>query len=100
MQPTFICHKCQKKIVRKQDLLTTMLYVRIYLFHNTCFSQQFFFSRFIPINTVLGLYFTWYTFAVGIILTITEPSVIWIFFLIPTLYRFMSYYYIERHFWR
>lgn len=98
MKPTFICHKCQKKIVRKQDLITTIFYVRIYLFHNTCFSQQFFFSSFIPINTLFGVYFIWYTLAIGAILTITEPSVIWIIFLVPVLYRFISYYYIERHF--
>ncbi|MGZ9782558.1 permease [Bacillus sp. IT-79MI2] len=98
MKPPFICHKCQKKIVRKQDLITTIFYIRIYLFHNTCFSQQFFFSSFIPINTLFGAYFIWYTLAIGSVLTITEPSIIWIFFLLPALYRFISYYYIERHF--
>ncbi|MCI0764302.1 permease [Bacillus sp. TL12] len=98
MRPTFICHKCKKTITRKQDLVTTMFYIRIYLFHNTCFNQQVFFSSFIPINTLFGAYFIWYTLAIGSILTISDPSVIWIFFLVPTLYHFISYYYIERHF--
>ncbi|MEN1935823.1 permease [Paenibacillus sp. 102] len=98
MRTTFICHKCQKKIIRKQDLITTMFYIRIYLFHNTCFGQQFFFSSFLPINTLFGIYFILYTLVVGSILTITEPSVIWIFFLTPALCRLISYYYIERHF--
>lgn len=98
MKPTFICHKCKKSIARKQDLVTTIFYIRIYLFHHTCFNQQFFFSSFIPINTLFGVYFIWYTLTVGIILTISEPSVIWNFFLTPALCRCISYYYIERHF--
>ncbi|KEK24996.1 hypothetical protein [Bacillus gaemokensis] len=97
MKPPFICHICKKRIARKQNLITAILYIRIYLFHTSCFSRLFFPSRFIPINTLFGVYFIWYTLATGIILIVTEQSIIWIVFLAPSLYRFISYYMIERH---
>ncbi|KFM98900.1 permease [Bacillus clarus] len=98
MKSSFICHTCQKKIVRKQDLITATLYLRIYSFHQNCFKQQLFVSRFVPVNTLFGLYLVLYTFIIGSILVVTEPSIIWLVFLIPILYRLISYYYIERHF--
>ncbi|RAN88340.1 permease [Bacillus sp. SRB_28] len=98
MQPPFICHKCKKRIMRKQDLITATWYFRLYLFHYTCFKQQLLISRFIPINTLFVFFLIVYGLIAGSILMITEPSIIWLVFSIPILYRFLSYYYIERYF--
>ncbi|MED1564610.1 permease [Bacillus paramycoides] len=99
MQPPFICHICKKRIVRKQDLITATWYFRFYLFHNICFKQQkLFTSRFIPINTLFSFFLIIYGLIAGSILMFTEPSIIWLIFLIPILYRLLSYYYVERYF--
>ncbi|PFL18979.1 permease [Bacillus cereus] len=99
MQPPFICHTCKKRITRKKDLIISTRYFRFYLFHNACFKkQQLFVSRFIPINTLFSFFLITYGLIAGIILTFTEPSIIWLIFLLPILYRFLSYYYVERFF--
>ncbi|MCQ6360207.1 MULTISPECIES: permease [Bacillus] len=99
MRPPFICHTCKKRIVRKKDIITTTRYFRFYLFHNCCFKQQqLFASCFIPMNTLLSFFLITYGLIVGSILMFTEPSIIWLIFLLPILYRFLSYYYIERFF--
>ncbi|HHT7239337.1 MULTISPECIES: permease [Bacillus] len=99
MQPPFICHTCKKRIARKKDLITSTWHFRFYLFHNTCFkNQQLFVSRFIPINTLFGFFLIIYGLIVGSILMFTEPSIVWLIFLLPILYRFFSYYYVERFF--
>ncbi|MGE7884061.1 permease [Bacillus sp. NPDC094077] len=99
MQSSYICHACNKRIARKKDLITATWYFRFYLFHNNCFKQQqLLISRFIPINTLFGFFLIIYGLIVGSILMITEPSIIWFVFLLPTFYRFLSYYYVERFF--
>ncbi|MEM5640062.1 permease [Bacillus toyonensis] len=97
MQPPFICHTCRKRITRKKDLITTTRYFHFYLFHNSCFKQQqLFIPRFIPMNTLFCFFLIIYGLIVGSILMLTEPSIIWLIFLLPILYRFLSYYYVER----
>ncbi|RWS44268.1 permease [Bacillus mycoides] len=99
MQPPFICHTCKKRIARKKDIITTTRYFRFYLFHNSCFKQQqLLASCFIPMNTLLSFFLITYGLIVGSILMFTEPSIIWLIFLLPILYRFLSYYYVERFF--
>ncbi|PGB06429.1 permease [Bacillus toyonensis] len=99
MQPPFICHTCRKRIIRKKDLITTTRYFHFYLFHNSCFKQQqLFIPRFIPMNTLFCFFLIIYGLIVGSILMLTEPSIIWLIFLLPILYRFLSYYYVERFF--
>ncbi|PQZ54014.1 MULTISPECIES: permease [Bacillus] len=99
MKPPFICHKCKKKIVGKKDLTIATWYFRFYLFHNICFyQQQLFASRFVPINTLFCFFLIIYGLIAGSILMITEPSIIWLIFSAPIVYRFLSYYYVERFF--
>ncbi|ADY21388.1 permease [Bacillus thuringiensis serovar finitimus] len=99
MQPPFICHTCKKRITRKKDLITTTWYFRFYVFHSDCFKrQQVFLSRFIPVNTLINFFLIIYGLIVGSILMTVEPSIIWLVFLLPILYRFLSYYYVERFF--
>ncbi|PEO26417.1 permease [Bacillus wiedmannii] len=99
MQPPFICHTCKKRIARKKDLITATSYFRFYLFHSDCFKrQQVFISRFIPVNTLFNFFLIIYGLIFGSMLMITEPSIIWVVFLFPILYRFLSYYYVERFF--
>ncbi|WP_142331854.1 permease [Bacillus toyonensis] len=99
MQPPFICHTCRKRITRKKDLITTTRYFHFYLFHNSCFKQQqLFIPRFITMNTLFCFFLIIYGLIVGSILMLTEPSIIWLIFLLPILYRFLSYYYVERFF--
>ncbi|WP_434166653.1 permease [Bacillus thuringiensis] len=99
MQPPFICHTCKKRIARKKDLITATWYFRLYLFHSNCFKQQqLFTSCFLPINTLFAFFLIIYVLIVGSILMIVEPSIIWLIFLFPILYRFLSYYYVERFF--
>ncbi|PES96243.1 permease [Bacillus cereus] len=99
MRPPFICHTCKKRITRKKDLIITTRYFHFYLFHNNCFKQQqLFISHFIPLNTLFFIFLIMYGLIVGSILMITEPSIIWLVFLLPISYRFLSYYYVERFF--
>ncbi|HHT7190764.1 TPA: permease [Bacillus cereus] len=99
MQQHFICHRCKKRIVKKKDLITAIRYFRFYLFHNSCFKQQqLLFSHFIPVNTLLNLFLILYGLIVGSILVIIERSALSLVFLFPILYRFLSYYYVERFF--
>ncbi|PGB04710.1 permease [Bacillus toyonensis] len=99
MQPPFICHTCRKRITRKKDLITTTRYFHFYLFHNSCFKkQQLFIPRFIPMNTLFCFFLIIYGLIVGSILMLTGPSIIWLIFLLPILYRFLSYCYVERFF--
>ncbi|HDR4561445.1 permease [Bacillus cereus] len=99
MQPPFICHICKKRIARKKDLITATLYFRLYIFHNDCFKRkQVFISQFIPVNTLFNFFLIIYGLIFGSILMMTEPSIIWLIFLFPILYRLFSYYYVERFF--
>ncbi|MGE6536624.1 permease [Bacillus luti] len=99
MLPPFICHTCQKRITRKKDLIITTRYFYLYLFHNNCFKQQqLFISHFIPLNTLFNFFLIIYGLIFGSILMITEPSIIWLIFLFPISYRFLSYYCVERFF--
>ncbi|KAA0766103.1 permease [Bacillus sp. SH5-2] len=99
MRPPFICHICKKRITRKKDLITATRYLRLYLFHSDCFKRkQVFISRFIPVNTLFNSFLIIYGLIFGSLLMITEPSIIWLIFLLPILYRFLSHYYVERFF--
>ncbi|HHL3303304.1 TPA: permease [Bacillus cereus] len=99
MRPPFICHTCKKRITRKKYLITTTWYFRFYVFHIDCFKrQQVFISRFIPVNTLINFFLIIYGLIVGSILMTAEPSFIWLIFLLPISYRFLSYYYVERFF--
>ncbi|MCP1163344.1 permease [Bacillus sp. 1813sda1] len=99
MQPPFICHICKKRIARKKDLITAARYCRMYVFHSDCFKrQQVCIPRFIPMNTLFNFFLIIYGLIFGSILMITEPSIILVIFLFPILYRFLSYYYVERFF--
>ncbi|PEU81522.1 permease [Bacillus anthracis] len=99
MRPPFICHTCKQRIARKKDLITAARYFRLYVFHSDCFKQQqVFLSRFIPVNTLFNFFLIIYGLTFGSLLMLTEPSIIWLIFLLPILYRFLSFYYVERFF--
>lgn len=59
-------------------------------------NKEVFISRFIPVNTLINFFLIIYGLIVGSILMTAEPSFIWLIFLLPILYRFLSYYYVER----
>lgn len=97
------CSFCKKYIEEKRNLVTTAFFLDLRVFHGYCFEKQLLkfkypFSNIFPINTLFGTLFTCYTFCIGIILLITEPSIIWSTFFFPFLYRLISYWKIERYF--
>ena len=94
-----VIHAKKESLERKKDIITAARYFRLYVFHSDCFKQQqMFLSRFIPVNTLFNFFLIIYGLTFGSLLMLTEPSIIWLIFLLPILYRFLSFYYVERFF--
>ena len=96
MQPPFICHTCKKELRERKILLLPHGTSAFMYFIVIVLNDSKFYLTIYPVNTLINFFLIIYGLIVGSILMTVEPSIIWLVFLLLILYRFLSYYYVER----